>query len=37
REGNQCVDFFAKLGASSDIDFISHDCPPEGVQDLLKN
>ncbi|CAJ2635885.1 unnamed protein product [Trifolium pratense] len=37
REGNQCADFFAKLGASSDADFTNHDCPPEGVQDLLKN
>ncbi|XP_045809964.1 uncharacterized protein LOC123904334 [Trifolium pratense] len=37
REDNQCADFFAKLGASSNTDFISHDCPPEDVQDLLKN
>ncbi|XP_045797947.1 uncharacterized protein LOC123892169 [Trifolium pratense] len=37
REGNQCADFFAKLGASSDADFTNHDSPPEGVQDLLKN
>ncbi|PNX67604.1 glucan 1,3-beta-glucosidase, partial [Trifolium pratense] len=37
REGIQCANFFAKLGASTDVDFISHDCPSEGVQDLFKN
>ncbi|MCI21779.1 hypothetical protein A2U01_0042949, partial [Trifolium medium] len=29
--------FFAKLGASSDADFLTHASPPEGVRDLLKN
>jgi ribonuclease HI len=24
REGNQCADFFAKLGASSDVGFLTH-------------
>jgi ribonuclease HI len=37
REGNQCADFFAKLGVSSDADFLTHNFPPEGVCDLLKN
>ncbi|MCI44059.1 replication protein A1-like protein, partial [Trifolium medium] len=37
REGNQCANFFAKLGASSDADFSSHDSPPEGVRDLIRN
>lgn len=37
REGNQCVDFYAKLGASSDADFLTHVSPPEAVRDLLKN
>ncbi|GAU40372.1 hypothetical protein TSUD_319840 [Trifolium subterraneum] len=37
REGNQCVDFFAKFGASLDADFSSHDSPPEGIHDLLRN
>jgi hypothetical protein len=37
REGNQCANFFAKLGASSDVDFLTHVSPPEGVRDLLRN
>ncbi|GAU45207.1 hypothetical protein TSUD_139120 [Trifolium subterraneum] len=37
REGNPCADFFAKLGASSDVDFLTHTSPPEGVRDLLRN
>jgi ribonuclease HI len=37
REGNQCADFFAKLGSSSDADFLTHASPPEGVRDLLRN
>jgi ribonuclease HI len=37
REGNQCANFFAKLGASSDADFLIHVSPPEGVRNLLKN
>jgi ribonuclease HI len=28
REGNQCADFFAKLGASSDVDFFTRVSPP---------
>jgi hypothetical protein len=27
REGNQCADFFAKLGASLDGDFLTHTSP----------
>jgi ribonuclease HI len=37
REGNQCADFFAKLGSSSDADFLTHASPAEGVRDLLRN
>jgi hypothetical protein len=37
REGNQCANFFAKLGASSDAGFTTHVSPPEGIRDLLKN
>ncbi|KAK2370257.1 hypothetical protein QL285_083322 [Trifolium repens] len=37
REKNQCADFFAKLEASSDTDFLTHALSPEGVRDLLKN
>ncbi|MCI64955.1 hypothetical protein A2U01_0086213, partial [Trifolium medium] len=29
--------FFAKLGVSSDVDFVTHTSPPEGVHDLLRN
>ncbi|MCI26345.1 replication protein A1-like protein, partial [Trifolium medium] len=28
KEGNQCANFFAKLGTSSDVDFSRHDSPP---------
>jgi ribonuclease HI len=37
REGNQCADFFAKLGASSDVDFLTHASPLENIRDLLRN
>jgi ribonuclease HI len=37
REGNQCADFVAKLGASSDVYFLTHASPPEGLCDLLRN
>jgi hypothetical protein len=37
REGNQCADFFAKLEASSDVDFLTHASPPENIRDLLRN
>jgi hypothetical protein len=37
REENQCADFFAKLGALSDADFLTHTSPPEGIRDLLRN
>jgi hypothetical protein len=36
-ERNQCADFFDKLGASSDADFLTHSSPLEGVRDLLRN
>ncbi|GAU50506.1 hypothetical protein TSUD_409810 [Trifolium subterraneum] len=37
REGNQCADFFAKHGASSDVDLFIHASPPEGILDLLRS
>jgi hypothetical protein len=37
REGNQCVDFFAKLEASSDVDLSTHAFSPNCVRDLFKN
>jgi hypothetical protein len=37
RERNQCDDFFAKVGASSNTDFLTHVSSPEGVHKLLKN
>jgi hypothetical protein len=37
REGNQCADFFAKLGALSDADFLTHASPLECIRNLLKN
>jgi hypothetical protein len=37
REGNQCVDFLAKLDASSDVDLVIHDSPPTGMLDLLRS
>jgi hypothetical protein len=37
REWNKCADLFAKLGASSDVDLLTHTSTPEGVRDLLRN
>jgi hypothetical protein len=37
RERNQCANFFAKLGASSDVELLTQTFPPEGVHDLLRN
>jgi hypothetical protein len=34
---NQCANFFAKLGASPDADFMSHAFPPESIGDLIIN
>jgi ribonuclease HI len=36
REGNQCADFMAKLGASSNIEFLLHASPPDYLLHLLK-
>ncbi|XP_024641655.1 uncharacterized protein [Medicago truncatula] len=36
REGNQCTDFMAKLGASLDIELCHHSSPREGLQSLLR-
>jgi len=37
REGNQCEDFMAKLGASSDVDLLLHETPLVGLINLLRN
>jgi hypothetical protein len=37
RDKNQCAYFFAKLGASSDADFLTYAYPPKGIHDLLRN
>ncbi|KAK2361864.1 F-box/kelch-repeat protein [Trifolium repens] len=37
RERNECVNFFAKLGASSDAIFLTYVYPSEDIRDLLKN
>jgi len=37
REGNQCADFFAKLGASSDVEFLQHESPPVNLKNLLQS
>ncbi|MCI78157.1 N-hydroxycinnamoyl/benzoyltransferase, partial [Trifolium medium] len=37
REGNNCADFLAKLGASSDSDLTIHASPPEGFLDILRS
>jgi len=37
REGNQCINFLAKLGASSDDGFVLHDSPPTGLFELLRS
>jgi len=37
REGNQCADFFAKLGASSDVEFLRHESPPVNLKNLLQS
>ena len=36
REGKQCADFLAKLGASSDHDLVYHASPPDGLLYPLK-
>jgi hypothetical protein len=36
REGNQCEDFIAKLGASLDIDLCHHASPSKGLQSILR-
>jgi len=37
REGNQCVDYFAKFGASSDASLSLHTSPPDDLRPLLRN
>ena len=37
REGNQCADYFAKLGASSDVDILIHQSPPDDLRPMLRN
>ena len=36
KEENQCADFLAKLGASSDNDLVYHASPPDGLLYRLK-
>jgi len=36
REGNQCADFMAKLGASNDVELSIHSSPPEDLLPLLR-
>jgi len=35
RERNQCSDFMTKLEASSDVDLLLHESPPDGLVNLL--
>jgi hypothetical protein len=37
KEKNNCVDFLAKLGASSESDLTIHASPPEGLFDILRS
>ncbi|XP_024630785.1 uncharacterized protein [Medicago truncatula] len=37
REGNQCADLFAKLGATSNEEFTTYVTPPEDLIPLIKN
>ncbi|XP_024636165.1 uncharacterized protein [Medicago truncatula] len=37
REGNQCADFMAKIGASNDVDLLIHSHPPDGLYPLLQS
>ncbi|KAK2403551.1 hypothetical protein QL285_052974 [Trifolium repens] len=37
KEENQYTDLFAKLGAFSDVNFLTHVSSPEAVRDFLKN
>lgn len=37
REGNQCADFLAKLGATSNEEFSTHDTPPSDLLPVIKN
>jgi hypothetical protein len=37
REGNNCADFLAKLGTSSDSDLMIHASPPKGLSDILRS
>jgi len=36
RDGNQCADFMAKLGASANAEFTIHTFPPEDLLPLLR-
>jgi len=37
KEGNQCADFFAKLGASSDVEFLRHESPSVNLKNSLQS
>lgn len=36
REGKQCADFMAKLGASTNVEFTVHTSPPHDLLPLLR-
>jgi len=36
REGNQCADFMAKLGASTNVELTIHSSPPKDLLPLLR-
>ncbi|KEH39777.1 hypothetical protein MTR_1g009970 [Medicago truncatula] len=36
-EGNQCADFLAKFGASSDVDLLIYVSPPYGLLNLIRS
>jgi hypothetical protein len=37
REGNQCSDYIAKLEASSNVELLLHDFPPDGLVNLVSS
>jgi len=37
KAGNQCTDYLAKFGVSSNNDLLIHSTPPEELLDLLRN
>jgi hypothetical protein len=37
KEGNQCADFFAKLSASSDVEFLWHESYLVNLKNLIQS